>query len=176
MKQLLIVILCSAVALVCCTTKHADAVSDQEKESEDAVRADGIHDTVTAIDNQVNEDFNSFIDRFHSDTIFQIQRIYKVVHGYNSDEDTTLYSDSYEDRHISSDDYTWDRQNLNLYIRGLYVLATDTASGYEHAIHIKSDTVVDEQIFIPGSGTNFVLTFEIIDGEWFLTKLFSSVL
>lgn len=168
MRHLLIVILCSFAALVCCTTKKADTESKSGNADLDSLTKQVVTDTVYLVESN-DEDFIKFIKIFHTDTIFQKQRVADVIHGYNSDDDTTLYSD--EEIIISDEDYTWDNRRIQGFLRGADKKITDTASECRRSIIIKSDSVIEEMFAIPGSGTFIIYTFEKKDGIWFFTEL-----
>lgn len=173
MKHLLVVILCSFAVMVCCTTKNADTVSGVEKADQDSLTKQVVTDTVYLVESN-DEDFIKFIKIFHTDSVFQKQRVAEVIHGYNSDDDTTLYLDG--EYIISSEDYTWDKSEIAAYLRMSDYLVADTASEYKRSIVIRSDTVIDEEFAIPGSGTYIEYTFKKKDGKWVFTKLFNHCL
>lgn len=156
--------------MVCCTTKNADTVSGVEKADQDSLTKQVVTDTVYLVESN-DEDFIKFIKIFHTDTVFQKQRVAEVVHGYNSDEDPFLYFHDQTDDENSSDDYIWDKSKIASYLRMSDYLVADTASEYKRYIVIRSDTVIDEEFAIPGSGTYSVYTFKKKDGKWFFTDL-----
>ncbi len=163
------------MTLVCCTSKPADKTSIASQ----TVAADTTEVTstdTTSIVRSLDEDFIAFIKRFHTDTTFQRQRVCDVIHGYNSGDDTTLYCDYPEGVvvEISSDDYTWDNEVIGDCLRYFDMALTD--STYSRTILLKSDTVIKENIFIMGSGTNHFLTFKRRENKWFLTEIDYSVL
>lgn len=160
MKYLLIIILSSFVTLVCCTTKHAE---------QEAMTKQVITDTIYIVENG-DEDFISFIKRFHSDTVFQKRRVADNIHGYNSAKDTVIYIDGEEDI-IHDENYAWNRQEIAINLRAADYLVANTNSEYERSIFIESNNKVAERFGIPGSGIFTTYYFEKKNGKWFFTAL-----
>lgn len=111
------------------------------------------------------EIFSDFIEKFHSDTLFQQHRLSETVTGYNSDNDTFLENDG-NDYVI---DYPWDVQELLIYLQ--WINEDKTKSEYKTSIISVSDSIIIEKIYIPQSSNFYDLKFSILKGKWFLINL-----
>lgn len=166
MRYLLIVILCSFAALVCCTTKNADTISGLGNADQDSLTKQVVTDTVYLVESN-DEDFIKFIKIFHTDTVFQFRRIDDdiLVHGYYWDGD--------------SNDYLYfSYANLNPQDIRDYLISLNTAISIpeipnKRTISIISDSVLVEDIISPVARTINKLTFVKKKREWFLTEAYT---
>lgn len=100
----------------------------------------------------VNEDFNSFYNKFHRDSVFQIKRIKFPLEGYAIDtsEQTTV----------------WNKNN--------WITHRNTIDAVDTAVFkvetIKQVGTYYEKIFIEGGGFASERLFKRINGKWYLVK------
>lgn len=167
MKYLLIVILCSFVVMVCCTTKNADIVSGVEKADQDSLTKQVITDTVYLVESN-DEDFIKFIKKFHTDTIFQFKKIDDdiLVHGYYWD------GDSNADLYFSFNPKL-DQEDFRVYLKYLNAELQFTDIPIKRTISIISDTTLVEEIISPNAHTIDKLTFVKKGREWILTEAYT---
>lgn len=95
------------------------------------------------------ENFETFYQKFHSDSSFQYDRIKFPLRGINTD---------------SSDDttgYYWGREN--------WVLHRLADPSKVKVVAAKSDTLVREKITTDDPGFYFEREFRRIEGKWYLT-------
>lgn len=109
------------------------------------------------------EDFAEFVERFHADSVFQGKRLAERVTGYDSDEEDT--------GDVSEDDrnYCWENRNLAVYLQ--WINKDRKTDEYKTEFVWKTETKVEEYIFIPESSSFYSLTFSLVDGKWMLTEL-----
>lgn len=137
------------VLLACCTS------STKEKKT--------THNHQNIKSNQLqSESFPIFVNRFHSDSVFQVQRIAHEVGGYNSDEDDTHEVDS------NITHYLWDKANLAYYLQLANRASTDSA--YRISYEKESENCISEKIYIPDSGCFYILTFSKKKGQWYMSE------
>ncbi len=183
MKLLPILIICYIMTMVCCTAKHADNSSDTSQ----AVATDTIGTLTNAsmstdtssIVKSDDECFIAFIKRFHTDSTFQLQRVCDTV-GYSNLE---YYYDSCNDLEghrwhdtiiVSRYNNVWTNKGLKLELH--YYDEYITRPEFGRRISLISDTVINENIFIIGSGTEYTLQFTNKGHKWFLGHLYASVI
>lgn len=99
------------------------------------------------------ENFDSFYLRFHSDTLFQTQRINFPLKGYDINEENSIGMDTSE--------FFWDRKNWEYHIL-FKVLAP-----YARQRKQVKDTLI-EKIFIPNSGFFTERKFVCKERKWYL--------
>lgn len=117
-------------------------------------------------DTHVPEDFNEFIERFHSDTVFQQQRVVDEVTGFFPNEyieDVLIASDTIIHSSI------WDKQELHLKLKGINYDREQPE--FETLITVKSDSVITEDVYIPATSFYYFLEFSLIENKWVLTWL-----
>lgn len=167
MKQLLIIILSSFAILVCCTAKY----EDPENVEQGAFNAQIQIDTIYITEGQ-DEGFIDFLKKFHTDTVFQQQRLNGIIRGYNGENDSLHYY-YLDDIYILKNNYTWDRQTVAPYLRRIDGLVADTVSQIRRYILIRSDSVTEEEFYVNDKGIiSSICTFENKGEKWFLTELF----
>jgi hypothetical protein len=98
-----------------------------------------------------SEDWMEFYEKFHSDSLFQISRISENFEG------TKSYGESVEK--ISKD-------NWQFIPNGVYDV--DTAQ-YDTDVNISEDRI-ETRIYVENSGIDIRLTYENIDGKWYLVS------
>lgn len=113
---------------------------------------------------QLNEDFNSFISKFHLDTLFQAQRIEREVIGYNSDAEDLSVANGAD----SLMNYSWKKNDLVYYL--LFTNKAVKDSVYTVLYEIESETNATEKIFIPQSSSFYILSFTKRNGLWYLSE------
>lgn len=104
------------------------------------------------------EDFNDFYFRFHTDSLFQINRVIFPLKGFQSDN-TTEESEGFDESNRSKDDWIMMHQPV---IDSDLILETQ-----------KTDTLVEERIYIEGAGFETGRTFKRINNIWYLDYYYS---
>lgn len=116
-------------------------------------------------DNNQSEDFSQFIDKFHSDTIFQEQRLAKSLVLFDSKINVQVPhgGDKYDAY------YSWEDKDV---ITMLHRIDIDRLKPRCHTkiMHI-SDTVVCENISDPDNNRLYFLEFSKQENKWLLTQL-----
>jgi len=98
---------------------------------------------------EVNENFDEFYSKFHTDSLFQIQRIIFPLEGGRYDYNT---------------EETWTPENWC--IKKVSVYQVDST---EFSVEFnKNDTLVFERIYLPNSGFDFQCRYRLISGKWYL--------
>lgn len=107
------------------------------------------HSVKNGRNSKPDEDFNQFYLLFHSDSVFQMERIQFPLEGgsYDSENETK-----------------WNKKNWQL--KKYTVYDVDTTQ-YKVEFNF-TDTMVNERIYIPNSGFDFLCKYKLIDGKWFL--------
>lgn len=156
--------------------KIAESIKNNE-----IVSLDKLDDTTRTLNSQdvdslVTEDFYDFIERFHSDTLFQRQRIANVVIGFNSD---AMLEDLETGVGVGPEidtirDYVWGKDELLHILQGINTDRDDPA--FIKEISELSDSLGREYIYIDHSGYSRDLVFSKQHGKWILTKYHSSSL
>ncbi len=104
--------------------------------------------------NNVN-DFETFYEKFHNDTAFQLDRIIFPLPGLNTDEMSVLDSN-----------YFWQREDWEFHKK------PEVGDSNKFTLEInKTDSVVEEIISSTIPGFVFKRKFKKIDGEWYLVRL-----
>ena len=99
---------------------------------------------------QVAEDFDEFYDKFVTDEEFQLERVNFPLRGGDISEDGTLEWTK-DDWYMIQDIRTVDLEEFEVFTE-------------------KKDTKVTHEIQLPNSGFGGDLTYEVIDGKWYLTE------
>lgn len=101
-----------------------------------------------------SENFDSFYDKFVSDSLFQLSRIKFPLEGQNIDE-SEMENWNHED---------WNRDNWQLMKTKIYdVDTTQFKVDYK-----KEDKQFNGKIWIDNSGFDMEFKFELIENKWFL--------
>lgn len=111
------------------------------------------------------EDFSQFIERFHSDTLFQRRRLSESLVLFDSNIEVQAPSD--DDKYDASFYWTQNDVNVNL----LEVNKNKQKPEYHTELMCISDSVICENIFVSESNRVYLLEFSRVGREWFLTQL-----
>lgn len=111
------------------------------------------------------EDFSQFIERFHSDTLFQRRRLSESLVLFDSNIEVQAPSDG--DKYDASFYWTQNDVNVNL----LEVNKNKQKPEYHTELMCISDSVICENIFVSESNRVYLLEFSRVGREWFLTQL-----
>lgn len=103
----------------------------------------------TEIAKTVPEDFDSFYDKFHSDSFFQMSRIRFPLEG--------KYIDGFEKT-------DWKRENWTM----LKTKISDVDTAQFKTAIIKTDSTFIEKYYIENSGFSSEYKFKLVNNEWFL--------
>jgi hypothetical protein len=95
------------------------------------------------------EDFDSFYVRFHTDSLFQIERVKFPLEG-------AIYDNDKEKKWSKKD---WQQIKYTVY---------EVDTGQFKVEFNKTDSLVSERIYIPNSGFDFQCRYRLIKGKWFL--------
>ena len=151
MKYILFISICVIVALLGCTsTNH------KTKEGK------AISKTLFHEDDKEGESFSNFIEKFHTDSIFQLQRINHEVKGYNSNDEELDDNDSIMH-------YLWNKSDLIYYLHMIDGAIHDTK--YDCTLSSDGDSIFSETISLPQSSCFYTLDFSKIDNKWVLMNL-----
>lgn len=97
-----------------------------------------------------NEDFDKFYQRFHSDSLFQMQRIKFPMQGYTLDS--------------LGNNVPWTRQNWLMHRMGVQQVDTTV-----YKVEIKKEPGnCEEDIYIEGGGFRTKRMFNRENGKWYL--------
>lgn len=116
----------------------------------------------------INEDsiesFNTFIEKFHNDSVFAQTRIEKETIGASTDdyEYDTLGNPQNTDR-------IWTKVQMMSELKMINGLLSD--SKYKVKYEHKEDKML-ENVFLPESGFNLFLYFTVKENKWFLTEYY----
>lgn len=129
-------------------------------------------DSVGELTASIQEKFDDFIIRFHTDIIFQAKRIANGVTGYNYEENLLDEDDNDSTERYVCANYSWNKDDLHGYMLFLNEARKDTT--YSVSYDIKSEYSAMEKIFIPQSDCYCTLWFDKKDGKWYLTTFDAS--
>lgn len=111
------------------------------------------------------EDFSQFIERFHSDSLFQQQRLSESLVLFDSkievqvppggDKYDAFYSWTQNDVIVNLLEVNKNKQNLEYHTELMFI----------------SDSVICENIFIPKSNRTYLLEFSRVERKWLLNQL-----
>lgn len=96
------------------------------------------------------EDFDEFLENFHSDSAFQMSRIQFPIEG--------AYTDYYTNR-------PWTSENWELMKKSVYEADTTNYSIKDE----RKDEEVFQAIYCKGCGHYYELKFQLVDNLWHLT-------
>ncbi len=102
------------------------------------------------------ENFENFLIKFRSDSVFRNDRILYPLKGYNSDDSSNGNSIEYE----------WSKKMINYYLGIKY---TDI----DYVIKIeKSKDLIRETIILEGSGFKIISKYILKENHWYLNYYF----
>lgn len=105
------------------------------------------------ISNSYIENFDSFYDRFHNDSLFQISRLKFPLKGGRFEEEG---------------EEKWTKKNWSMLKMKIYdVDTTQYKVSYE-----KHEKNFNEKVWLEDSGFSFEYNFELINNKWFLVSAF----
>lgn len=157
MKKLVFVLIIIISAFLSCSINRT---SNQKKIISNTVL---VNNTILEYD----EDFSEFILRFHSDTLFQSQRIIHDIVGYDSNKED--FSEDTDTIDCMTMIRLWDDLDLKGYLDFSNQAINDTIYTIEYDTSKKLSAI--ENIYIPASSCFYVLEFKKNDGKWFLYRL-----
>lgn len=111
------------------------------------------------------EDFSQFIARFHSDTLFQQQRLSDSLVLFDSNIEVQVPSG--DDKYDAS--YYWTQNDVIINL--LEINNNKQNPQYRTELMCISDSVICENIFVPESNRVYLLEFSRVGCKWFLTQL-----
>lgn len=106
------------------------------------------------------EDFTTFIDRFHSDSVFAVSRISESVTGINTEAEKY---DSIADKY--SYDYVWPLEEIKDDLSWFQEMRKDNEYKCEKTV---KDDNAEEHIYMPDSCIRVFLRFRLKNGKWYL--------
>ena len=111
------------------------------------------------------EDFSQFIERFHSDTLFQRRRLSESLVLFDSNIEVQVPSGG--DKYDAT--YSWTQNDVNVNL--LEVNKNKQNPEYHTELMCISDSVICENIFVSESNRAYLLEFSRVGRKWFLTQL-----
>lgn len=114
-----------------------------------------------------DEEFSEFILKFHSDTLFQSQRVMHDVVGYDSNKED--FSEDTDTIDCMTPISRWDDLDLKWYLDFSNQTINDTIYTVEYDTSKRLSAI--ENIYIPASSCFYILEFKKIGGKWFLSRL-----
>ncbi len=111
------------------------------------------------------EDFSQFIARFHSDTLFQRQRLSESLVLFDSNIEVQVPPGG--DKYDAS--YSWTQNDAIINLLGINKNKQNPE--YHTELMCISDSVICENIFVSESNRVYLLEFSRVGREWFLTQL-----
>lgn len=111
------------------------------------------------------EDFSQFIARFHSDTLFQRQRLSDSLVLFDPNIGVQVPPDG--DKYDVS--YSWTQNDVIINL--LEINNNKQNPKYRTELMCISDSVICENIFVPESNRVYLLEFSKVERKWFLTQL-----
>ena len=106
------------------------------------------------------EDFNVFIDRFHSDSVFAVSRISESVTGINTEAEKY---DSIADKY--SYDYVWPLEEIKDDLSWFQEMREDDEYKCDKTV---KDGCAEERIYMPDTCIRVLLRFRLKDEKWYL--------
>ena len=172
MKKSIIILLLIAgtIGILCCNS------------SEKEVHVKNLKATNISYD---QEPFDSFINRFFTDSIFMCSRIENTLTGFNSDyyyrEIDSLLNNGYEipdsiydnlEEPTSMSDFCWNRSDAILFLKDI----RNAMKSPEYKVEIrKSHDGAEVYIFIPNSSIFYKCKYVIKKRKWFLNCLIVNI-
>lgn len=111
------------------------------------------------------EDFSQFIARFHSDTLFQQQRLSESLVLFDSNIDVQLPYGG--DKYDAS--YSWTQNDVIINLLEINKIKQNPE--YHTELMYISDSAICENIFVPESNRVYLLEFSRLENKWLLTQL-----
>ena len=111
------------------------------------------------------EDFSQFIARFHSDTLFQQQRLSDSLVLFDSNIEVQVPSS--DDKYDAS--YYWTKNDVIINL--LEINNNKQNPQYRTELMCISDSIICENIFVTESNRVYLLEFSRVGRKWFLTQL-----
>lgn len=166
MKKSIIILLLIAgtIGILCCNS------------SEKEVHVKNLKATNISYD---QEPFDSFINRFFTDSIFMCSRIENTLTGFNSDyyyrEIDSLLNIGYEipdsiddEEPTSMSDFRWNKSDAILFLADI----RNAIKSPEYKVEIRKEhDDAEVYIFIPDSSVFYKCKYKINKGKWFLCSL-----
>ena len=105
---------------------------------------------------QEDEDFDLFISRFYTDTLFTKERIDHNVEGYSGEDSEECYEESSK----------WNHKLLLLYVMD----AAEAKNKEEFLTKYKKtdEDRIEEEIYIPDSDSFYFSVYKLINHKWYL--------
>lgn len=99
-------------------------------------------------------DFSAFYERFHNDSLYQMEHILFPIDGFPSAMDTSL---------ASIPDFRWTEDLWRMHRPFKF-----EGSGFKQELNVFGDDVVTEQVIHETGSFAMMRRFARIDGEWYL--------
>lgn len=112
-----------------------------------------------------SEDFSQFIERFHSDSLFQQQRLSESLVLFDSKIEVQVPPGG--DKYDAS--YSWTQNDVIINL--LEINNNKQNPQYRTELMCISDSVICENIFVSESNRVYLLEFSRVGRKWFLTQL-----
>ena len=109
--------------------------------------------------NRNEEEYETFIEKFYTDSLFQLSRIKFPLEGFNSDE----YN--FFEEEVDDSKYFWKKKNW------IMLKSIDKNSKIKFKI-TKNDSIIKEENYIPDSGFIIEKRFKRTKGKWYLIFYF----
>ena len=146
MHKLISILLLSGLVMIGC--KKTKQVATQNAESKPTKET---QKPVFAKKAAAVEDFDSFYNKFHSDSMFQMSRVKFPLQGYDMDTSEQVQK-------WTPDNWLMHRAKVSDVDTTIYDVKVDSG----HLIR-------KEKVFIAGGGFNLERVFKRINGKWYLT-------
>jgi hypothetical protein len=101
------------------------------------------------------ENFETFYNKFHADSSFQISRIKFPLEGFSTD---------------GNEEKKWTKDNWDLLKTKIY----DIDTSHYKISYKKTDKSFTEKIWVEDSGFSMEYRFELINNKWFLVYAFEA--
>ncbi len=133
-------------------------ISDSKIVKDTIISSDTLDYTLkTKVNNQ--EDFNTFYKKFHTDSVFQLQRIIFPMSGFEGIGDDNPF--------MKRKPFVWTRENWQL-----NYLPLKTDPNLKLVFKVMDSLKVEEQLYIPNTEFLNLRTFECKKGKWFLSNYY----
>jgi hypothetical protein len=129
--------------------------SNSNKESEQILESSAVNEQLME-----GEEFSTFIDRFHSDSVFAVSRISESVTGINTEAEKY---DSIADKY--SYDYVWPLEEIKDDLSWFQEMREDDEYKCDKTV---KDNCAEERIYMPDTCIRVLLRFRLKDGKWYL--------
>ena len=115
------------------------------------------------------ESFSTFIEKFHTDSIFALSRIKGEIKGTNTDDYTRDSIDnSDETEYLGNTERIWNKDELK---DELYVFNTLRKDKKKYTTKfINKDDCVEEILYIPETGFSLHILFQLNGNKWFVKQ------